>query len=55
MGSVFKNFQSDVMLYKRDTEKTLGEMMNLELETEAEIRVNEPLKFDRYRYLSGGL
>ena len=48
VGSVVKNFQSDVVLYKRDIEKTLGANDSLVKETEAEIRVNEPLKFDKF-------
>lgn len=48
MGTVFKNFQSDVKLYKRAEGSIPGESDELELVTEKEIRVNEPLKFDRY-------
>ncbi|MEK3885940.1 cytochrome c biogenesis protein ResB [Bacillus sp. FSL K6-3431] len=48
VGSVVKNFQSDVVLYKRDLEKTLGDDNDLTEQTEAEIRVNEPLKFDQF-------
>ncbi|HEY4552539.1 MAG TPA: cytochrome c biogenesis protein ResB [Bacillaceae bacterium] len=47
-GDVVKNFQSDVVLYKRDTTKTLGEDDKLEKVKEAEIRVNEPLKFEDF-------
>lgn len=48
VGSVVKSFQSDVVLYKRDLDKTIGEENDLTEVTEAEIRVNEPLKFDDY-------
>ncbi|MBS4203030.1 cytochrome c biogenesis protein ResB [Lederbergia citrea] len=48
IGSVVKSFQSDVVLYKRDPESTIGDNENLIKEKEAKIRVNEPLKFDNY-------
>ncbi len=48
VGGVIKNFQSDVILYKRDPEKTIGDDKNLAKLQEAEIRVNEPLKFDKF-------
>lgn len=47
-GSVVKKFQSDVVLYKRDQEKAVGSDENLVKVTDAEIRVNEPLKFDHF-------
>ncbi|MBS4209713.1 cytochrome c biogenesis protein ResB [Bacillus sp. FJAT-50079] len=48
VGSVVKNFQTDVVLYKRDEEKTLGEEGELIKMEDTEIRVNEPLKFGNY-------
>jgi len=48
VGSVVKNFQSNVVLYKRDPEKTLGSGDDLTKMRDAEIRVNEPLKFDKF-------
>lgn len=47
-GSVVKEFQSDVVLYKRDKEKAVGSEEKLVKVTDAEIRVNEPLKFDHF-------
>lgn len=47
-GVVVKNFQSDVVLYKRDPDMILGESEGLEKIDEFQIRVNEPLKFDNY-------
>src|SRR5699024_7505729 len=48
VGLVIKNFQSDVVLYKRDPQQIVGEDQKLIKEKEAEIRVNEPLKFDKF-------
>ncbi|MFS0646105.1 cytochrome c biogenesis protein ResB [Siminovitchia sp. 179-K 8D1 HS] len=48
VGGVIKNFQSDVILYKRDPNKAVGVEGNLTKLQEAEIRVNEPLKFDKF-------
>ncbi|GIN21010.1 cytochrome c biogenesis protein ResB [Siminovitchia fordii] len=47
-GPVVKEFQSDVVLYKRDPEQTLGSESDLVEVKKAEIRVNEPLKFDHF-------
>ena len=47
-GAIIKNFQANVTLY-RAKEKTLpGEKPELEKIKDAEIRINEPLKFDQY-------
>lgn len=48
VGAVIKNFQSDVVLYKRDPNQTIGRDEELTKVTEAEIRVNEPLKFNNF-------
>ncbi|WP_394237329.1 cytochrome c biogenesis protein ResB [Niallia oryzisoli] len=48
VGPVIKNFQTDVVLYKRDTEQIIGEDKKLTKVKEHEIRVNEPLKFDKF-------
>lgn len=48
VGLVIKNFQTDVVLYKRNTEQTIGEDKQLTKVKEHEIRVNEPLKFDKF-------
>lgn len=47
-GPVVKEFQSDVVLYKRDPEQTLGSESDLVKEKTAKIRVNEPLKFGNF-------
>ncbi|QGQ46739.1 cytochrome c biogenesis protein ResB [Metabacillus sediminilitoris] len=47
-GSIVKDFQSDVVLYERKGEFIHGEEPNLEKIKQAEIQVNEPLKFDRF-------
>lgn len=47
-GWIPKNFQTDVILYKRDPDSAVGEDDSLELVKEAEIRVNEPLTFDGF-------
>lgn len=48
VGGVIKNFQTDVILYERDSKKTVGADGNLTKLQEAKIRVNEPLKFDKF-------
>lgn len=48
VGSVVKEFQSDVVLYKRDKEQAVGSEEKLIKVTDAKIRVNEPLKFDNF-------
>lgn len=48
VGLVIKNFQTDVILYKREPEQTIGEEKKLTKVKEHEIRVNEPLKFDKF-------
>lgn len=47
-GMVPKNFQSDVILYKKADDSVAGEEAKLEKIEEYNIRVNEPLKFDGY-------
>lgn len=47
-GWIPKNFQSDVILYKRDPDSAVGDDDSLEVVKEAEIRVNEPLTFDSF-------
>ncbi|MCJ7839422.1 cytochrome c biogenesis protein ResB [Lederbergia sp. NSJ-179] len=48
VGGVAKNFQSDVILYERDPEQAVGDDDQLKERKKAEIRVNQPLKFDHY-------
>lgn len=48
VGMVAKNFQSDVVLYKKADDSLPGEEAKLEKVKEFSIRVNEPLKFDRF-------
>lgn len=47
-GTVAKNFQTDAILYKRTDDKIAGSKRELEEEKQHSIRVNEPLKFDRF-------
>ena len=47
VGTVAKNYQTDVVLYKKPEDALPGET-NLEKVKEYPIRVNEPLKFDGY-------
>ncbi|MCM3652167.1 cytochrome c biogenesis protein ResB [Metabacillus litoralis] len=47
-GSIVKNFQSDVVLYERKGEFLHGEEPDLKEVKPAEIRVNEPLKFESF-------
>ncbi len=47
-GSVVKNFQSNVVLYKREGEIIHGAEPELKEVQKKEIRVNEPLKFDSF-------
>jgi len=48
VGNVVKSFNSDVVLYERSPDTTIGDNDNLTKIKEAVIRVNEPLKFDNY-------
>ncbi len=43
-----KNFQTNAVLYKAVGENIAGQKPKLEKVKEAEIRVNEPLKFDQF-------
>lgn len=47
-GSVAKNFQSNVTLYKKQGDSLPGEEPKLKEVKDFSIRVNEPLKFDSY-------
>ncbi|WP_312474417.1 cytochrome c biogenesis protein ResB [Neobacillus sp.] len=47
-GEVVKNYQSNVVLYKRVGESLPGEKPKLEKVTEYKVRVNHPLTFDGY-------
>ena len=47
-GQIDKNFQTDVVLYKRSGDTVPGGEVKLKKEKEESIRVNEPLKFDDY-------
>lgn len=48
VNAIAKNFQTDVNLYKQTGEVLPGQLDNLELVKEYSIRVNHPLKYDRY-------
>lgn len=54
VGMVAKNFQSDVVLYKKADDSLPGEEAKLEKVKEFSIRVNEPLKFDRFALYQSG-
>lgn len=47
-GMVAKNYQSDVILYKKVDDSVAGEEAKLEEVKEYDIRVNEPLKFEGF-------
>ncbi len=47
VGTVVKNYQTDIVLYKKPEDALPGET-NLETVKEYPIRVNQPLKFDGY-------
>lgn len=47
-GMVAKNYQTDVVLYKKADDSLPGEDAKLEKVKDYSIRVNEPLKFDHY-------
>lgn len=47
-GMVPKNYQSNVVLYKKSDDSIAGEEAELEKVTEYGLRVNEPLKFDGF-------
>ena len=47
-GAVIKNFQSDLVLYRRNPEQIVGEDEKLIKVKKHELRVNEPLKFDNF-------
>ena len=48
VGNVAKNYQTDVILYKKPEESLPGAVEDMERVKEYPIRVNEPLKFDGY-------
>ena len=47
-GAVIKNFQSDLVLHRRNPEQIVGEDEKLIKVKKHELRVNEPLKFDNF-------
>ncbi|MBP3039014.1 cytochrome c biogenesis protein [Bacillaceae bacterium Marseille-Q3522] len=47
-GTVAKNYQTNVTLYNKTSQSLPGETPELEKITNAEIRVNNPLKFDHF-------
>ena len=48
VGTVAKNYQTDIVLYQALNNSLPGETDNLEVVKEYPIRVNQPLKFDGY-------
>jgi cytochrome c biogenesis protein len=47
-GMVAKNYQTDIILYKKKGNAVAGEEPELEEVDESSIRVNEPLKFEKF-------
>ncbi|CAM3878818.1 cytochrome c biogenesis protein ResB [Mesobacillus zeae] len=47
-GMVAKNYQSNVTLYEKKGDTVAGESLNLKKLKEAKIRVNQPLKIDKF-------
>jgi cytochrome c biogenesis protein len=47
-GTVAKNYQSDVTLYRKQGETVTGEAHDLEMVKNYSIKVNEPLKFESF-------
>ncbi|MDF2037235.1 cytochrome c biogenesis protein ResB [Cytobacillus oceanisediminis] len=47
-GMVAKNYQSNVILYKKQGDTVAGEEADLEKVKEYEIKVNKPLKFEKF-------
>lgn len=47
-GMIAKNYQSNVTLYKQEGNVLLGEQPKLQKVKDAEIKVNEPLKFNQF-------
>ncbi|WP_298829842.1 cytochrome c biogenesis protein ResB [uncultured Planococcus sp.] len=48
VGTVVKNYQTDIVLYQEPEDSLPGATDNLEVVQEYPIRVNQPLKFDGY-------
>ncbi|WP_144511300.1 cytochrome c biogenesis protein ResB [Bacillus sp. FJAT-22090] len=48
VGTIAKNYQTNVALYKGPDDAVAGNNDNLKLEKEAAIQVNKPLKFDQF-------
>lgn len=48
VGTVAKNYQTDIVLYKAPESSVAGATDDMEMEKEHAIRVNQPLKFDGY-------
>ncbi|QKY69232.1 cytochrome c biogenesis protein ResB [Lentibacillus sp. CBA3610] len=53
-GMVEKNFQTNAVIYKETGEDIAGAEPELEKVTEDEMRMNEPLKFDKYTLYQAG-
>ncbi|HLS08595.1 cytochrome c biogenesis protein ResB [Lentibacillus sp.] len=53
-GMVEKNFQTNAVIYKETGEDVAGAEPELEKITEDEIRMNQPLKFDKYTLYQSG-
>ncbi|MEN1969121.1 cytochrome c biogenesis protein ResB [Lentibacillus sp. N15] len=53
-GDVAKNYQTNAVIYKKTGDSIPGEEPDLEKVTEGEIRMNQPLKFDKYTLYQSG-
>ncbi|WP_439649455.1 cytochrome c biogenesis protein ResB [Lentibacillus daqui] len=53
-GEVPKNHQTDAVIYKKSGDSIPGEEPDLEKVTEGKIRLNQPLKFDKYTLYQSG-
>lgn len=53
-GAVAKNYQTNAVIYKKKGDSIPGEEPDLEKVTEGEIRLNQPLKFDKYTLYQSG-
>ncbi|MEN1970119.1 cytochrome c biogenesis protein ResB [Lentibacillus sp. N15] len=53
-GMVAKNYQTNAIIYKKSDDSIPGAEPDLEKVTEGEIRMNQPLKFDKYTLYQSG-
>ncbi|GAB4073549.1 cytochrome c biogenesis protein ResB [Barrientosiimonas marina] len=53
-GMVEENYQTDAVIYKKSGENVAGEDPDLEKVNEGDIRMNQPMKFDKYTLYQSG-